>query len=157
MKSYITLIIILAAVIVLPQNRFKRGDHGPFKKLNQLEKVKLLEILDLDDATAVKFFNLKDQHQKNMMDLRDKSDEILDLIEETLDGNDSKKTSSLSKLVEDYEANELEMTKLRINYLNDVQALLSIEKYAKYLVFDRKFKDEVRDLIMGDRKTPHKP
>jgi len=125
--------------------------RGPERKINQLEKVKLMEVLDLDDATAVKFFGLKDEHQKTMMDLRDRSDEILDDIEETLSGDESKNRSSLNKLLQEFDANEEQMFRQRRDFLKEAENVLTPPKFARFIVFERKFRAEIRDLIMSDR------
>jgi hypothetical protein len=154
------IILVLLILIALPeamsQNRERRGPD-PHRKINQLEKVKLMEVLNLDDETAVKFFNMKDQHQTKMRGLRDESDEILDNIEETLSSEESKKSSSLTKMLERFKALELEMTSGRVSFLKEAELILSPEKYARYLVFERNFRAEIRELIMGDRKRRGNP
>jgi len=151
MKYFIVILsFILLTVDTLPQN-MRRGGMQSQKKINQLEKVKLLEVLELDDETAVKFFRLKDQHEEDMMSLRDKQDKILDIMEETLSEDESKKTSSLSKLITDYKKNEMEMTDERDRFHKEIWNVLQPEKYARFLVFERNFRQEVRNLIMGNR------
>jgi hypothetical protein len=146
----ISIIAIVFSVSVTAQNQ-GRGRMDPNRKINQLEKVKLMETLNLDDAVAVKFFNLKDQHHMNMTELRDNSDKILDIIEETLSEDGSKTNSSLNKLIEDFKINEADMNQERIRYLKEAESLLPAGEFAKLLVFERNFRAEVRSLIMGNK------
>ena len=67
MKKLFTLIIILAASIIFAQDRPQERDHRHFsKKFEELEKIKLLEILNLDEETAIKFFVRRNQNRKNI-------------------------------------------------------------------------------------------
>jgi hypothetical protein len=145
----INIFIIVLCITILPQQG--RGRMEGNKKILQLEKVKLLETLDLDDEKAVKFFNLRNQHQKNMTELRDKSDGILDIMQETLSGDGSTNNSSLNRLVEDFKSTEAEINRERERYLKEAESLLKADKFAKLLVFERNFRAEVRNLIMEHR------
>jgi hypothetical protein len=150
---FLGFLLLLFSFEALPQER--RG-HNPQKRIQQLEKIKLVETLELNDETAVKLFNIKDSHQKNMLQLREKSDEILDKIEETLLSGESTKTNTLNKLVQEFKFYEEEIYKSREKFLSDIESLLKPEKYAEYLVFERNFKTEIRDLIMGERMKRRK-
>jgi hypothetical protein len=145
---FVIIVIFLFTPFVSSQNRH-RGEGNPQRKIEQLEKVKLLEVLELDDDTAVRFFNLKNQHQRSMRNLRDQSDEILNSIEETLLKSDSK--ISLDRVLDDYLKNENAINTLRQNFLKEAESLLNKEQFAKYLVFERNFRAEIRDLMMGNR------
>jgi hypothetical protein len=151
---FINIFIIVFSITALPQQG-RGGRIEGNKKIMQLEKVKLLETLDLDDDTAVKFINLRSQHQKNMTELRDKSDKILDIMQETLSGDGSTNNSSLKRLVEDFKSTEAEINSERGKYLKEAESLLPSDKFAKMLVFERNFRAEVRDLIMGHRMKRH--
>lgn len=150
--KYLTFILCIIAlnINIDAQNRH-RGGMQPQKRINQLEKVKLLEVLELDDEKAVKFFSLKDQHEKNMADLREKQDEILDDIEETLSADESKRNSSLNTLIADFDKSSFEMMDERNRFLKELRTFLPAEKFARFIVFERNFKAEIRDLIMGER------
>jgi hypothetical protein len=146
----VSIIMVLFATTILPQGQMRKK-MDPNRKINQLEKVKLMETLNLEDETAVKFFNLKDQHQRNMTELREKSDKILDILQETLSGGESTNNSSLNKLIEDFKKSEAELNLERRRYLKEAGALMPVEEFAKLLVFERNFRTEVRELIMGQR------
>jgi hypothetical protein len=150
MRILINLFIILFSISLAAQNQ-GRPKMDANKKIMQLEKVKLMETLELDDDISVKFFNLRTQHQKNMTELREKSDKILDIMQETLSEDGSTNKSSLNKLVEDFKVAEAEMNRERRRYLKEAETLLPADKFAKMLVFERNFRSEVRDLIMGQR------
>lgn len=157
MKYLATFVWLLILTInIIPQEEHM-GRMQPQKRLKQLEKVKLLEILDMDDETASKVLKLKDLHENNMSALREKQNGILDEIEETLADDGSKKVSSLNKLVGDFEKTEQDMFNERGRFHKEIQNLLPAEKFARFIVFERNFRAEIRDLIMGDRMRRRNP
>lgn len=150
MKIILTsILIVLVSISIFSQGG--RRQMEPHKKIKQLEKVKLMETLDLEDETAVKFFGIRDKHQQNMTELREKSDKILDIMQETLSSDESTNKSSLNRIIEDYKKIEAEMSSERQRYLKEAENLLPVDQYARLLVFERNFRTEVRDLIMGQR------
>lgn len=157
MKYFAVIVwVLIFSVNVIPQDEHM-GRMQPQKRLKQLEKVKLLEILDMDDETASRFFKLKDQHENNISLLRERQNKILDDVEETLSEDGSKKISSLNKLVSDFEKTEKEMFDERERFHQEIQNLLPAEKFARFIVFERNFRAEIRELIMGDRMRRRNP
>ncbi len=157
MKYFAVIVwVLIFSVNVIPQDEHM-GRMQPQKRIKQLEKVKLLEILDMDDETASRFFKLKDQHENNISLLRERQNKILDDVEETLSEDGSKKISSLNKLVSDFEKTEKEMFDERERFHQEIQNLLPAEKFARFIVFERNFRAEIRELIMGDRMRRRNP
>ena len=67
MKSLITLTLLLIFSMVSAQNRPDRQHHRKFSdRFEELEKLKLLEILDLDEETAIKFFSRRNEMKKKI-------------------------------------------------------------------------------------------
>ena len=48
------------------KGKFRNRGGDPLKKFEQLEKVKLIEYLDLDEATMLKLFSRRSDHKKMM-------------------------------------------------------------------------------------------
>jgi hypothetical protein len=69
MKTKIVILFILIAGTVFSQG-FRKHQFGPKERMEQLEKIKLLEVLDLDEETSVRFFarrnEFKEEHHKVM-------------------------------------------------------------------------------------------
>ncbi len=69
------------------RGKFRNRGGDPMKKLEQLEKVKLIETLNLEEETMLKLFSRRADHQKVMEDRNHKADLILDEMEELIDEN----------------------------------------------------------------------
>ncbi len=121
-------------------------------KLHQLEKIKLIEALNLDEDTSVKFFARRNEMQKQIETLEDKSDDILKKLESTLDVNDKNNEAVQRQLINELGniKDKIESTKKQfINSLNDI---LSTDKIVRYIVFEQKFRDEIRKIIFDKRR-----
>ena len=132
-------VVLLATVLAFPQRRMER-----MKRLEQLEQVKLMEVLELNEETTLKFFRKrKEFHEKRIMSVS-RLDSLYKVIEDALNKN----SKDLSKILDEYTKEEKNMHSLRNDYLSALKKMLSPEQYAKVILFDRRFRDEIRGLMM---------
>src|SRR5690606_24597403 len=99
-KLFLILFILLIAVSTQYAQESRGGKHDPKGRLAELEKIKLLEALDMDEETTLKFFSRRNAHKDKMDELFDrmqnKSDQISELIKEDAD------KQQLTKAVNEY-------------------------------------------------------
>jgi hypothetical protein len=138
---------ILAASITLnaaPSNS-QRLQQGGKKQIEQLKKLKLIEALNLDDATAQKFFVRYNTEQKKVDEARKALDDAMnDLEKAKSSGNGDKiklstqQTLDRHKQVQDA-SNEM---------LRSIREVLNDKQYADFLVFEAKFQEQITPLDM---------
>ena len=58
-----------------------RDRKGPREKIEQLEKIKLIEALDMDEQTTLKFFARRNESRSRIDKLNDSLDTITDNLE----------------------------------------------------------------------------
>lgn len=149
MKSTILLVILLIPVTYFAQP-WTGGKHDKqLQKIEQLEKIRLIEILDLDEETSIKFFAKRKQFQQNIRNyheqLKVKIDDIEFLKFENL------KSDELKKLTDEILAIQKKIFEERMNFILGMREYLPENKILKYLVFERKFKEEI-DNITGPKR-----
>ena len=109
-----------------------------------MKKVKLLEVLQLSEAEAdkflVKYNSYESDIQKKMKAFEDKSREL----QQTL----STKSKDLDKISNEYIALKKELDNAVNQKLMDMKNYLTSEQYAKYLLFERNFQEELRKSVM---------
>lgn len=154
MKTIISLISLSLLLSVFGHSQtFENRKQKNRDKLEQLEKVKLIEALDLSEESAVRFFARRNDFKKELEELENKSIEVFGDLEKTLDSSDKSSEALQKKLINEY-ISLREKTELRkkvfINSLND---LLTVEQISKYIIFERKFRDEIRNLLFKRRKV----
>ena len=68
--------------------------------------------------------------------------------------NDPAKSAELEKKIEYIESLELKLLNNRVNFLSDIKKILSLEKVARYIIFERNFQRELQKTIRDFRKPP---
>jgi Spy/CpxP family protein refolding chaperone len=145
---------------VLPQDfGQEEGSHkrrAPMKKIEELEKIKLLDVLNLDEAASAKLFTRRNQDRTKIWDLEDKINNTLQNIESEIKKGKDKDVSKIQKLNEDYCNLSMDVEKEKLSFLRSLSDILTPEQIGKYIVFERKFREEIRNLLMKERSKHNK-
>ena len=110
-------------------------------------KWKLTEYLDLNEKQAEKFFPKMNKHEKNMKEINNK----IKLLKENLENQINLQLSNSSYMTNNKnnieELRKLEKKKIDINadYMLSLQTVLEPNQLSKLLIFDKKFKKELRE------------
>lgn len=151
-RFYLFLIMsVFLSQNILGQN-FGRGNHFGFEKQNrikELEKLKLIETLNMDEETSIRFFARRNEHMRNQRELNEKKENLLRSMENIFDdqSDDEKKELIKTKIKEILDL-ENEMASERATFLNSLAEILTAEQIAKMLAFELKFRDEIRNLLI---------
>lgn len=154
MKNVI-IILLFAALIsqqISAQEREGRyGDRKRLKMVEQLEKTKLIEILDMDENTSVRFFARRNEHQQKMRDIFEEREKIINELKNSID-NDNVKDSYYKDQVTKMLELENKMSSERENFYKSLSSILSPRQIAKYAVFEFMFRRELTHSLMKERK-----
>lgn len=133
------------------QNRFRNQGmgKGPRAKIEALEKVKLIEELNMNEDASIKFFARRNEHMDKMHAFENEADDILDKLEKAL--NDSQNDQVLNKLIADFHSVQTKTVDEKGLFIKSLSNILSPKQVAKFIVFDRKFKEEIRDILIKAR------
>jgi hypothetical protein len=133
------------------RGKFRNRGGDPMKKLEQLEKVKLIETLNLKEEIMLKLFSRRADHQKMMEERNKKADDILDEMEELIDDNkDGSKNVEITAKIAEFTQFMEQSHKLQQQFITSLSDILDPESHAKYIVFERNFRREIRDLLKKD-------
>lgn len=125
--------------------------HGAMKKIRELEKVKLIEALNMNEETTLKFFARRNEHQKDLRDLEDKLDNTLDDLNNELKNSAGANESKIRKLTDDYLSLTNDIHKAKNDFLISLKDILTTDQTARLIVFDRNFREEMREILMKER------
>jgi hypothetical protein len=117
------------------------------KKIEELERVKLIETLKLDEETSIRFFSRRSDHKNKIYDLKHKAETRIRQMEDEVRKNNSD-MNKLNTLIREYFEIEKSIEYEKEKFLNSISDLLSVEQQAKLLVFEKKFKDEIKEILM---------
>jgi len=108
----------------------------------------------MNEETTLRFFARKSEHQEQQDEIQDKIREKIDNLEVIFKSGRVATVDELKKNINEINALHSELEKNRIDFINSLSDVLSYEQIAKLLIFERSFRDEIRRLIIKDRKPP---
>jgi hypothetical protein len=121
-------------------------------KIAQLEKIKLMEILELDEETSIKFFMRFKEHREKMRENMDKIDLLIDDMRTKIeDGVIDKNEILYKKLNEEFISLDNSGKKIRTDFIQSLTDLLTPIQITKLLIFERTFRNEMQDLLIKQK------
>jgi len=144
--------IFLFSLIFLSAGFCQRRDYPPDagqarrpERLEKFRKMRLIEVLQLKEDDAVRFFAKQSAHEDKQRDLMKERNNALDEIETTVkDKHDDKKLDELTGRILDLDRLIFEE---RQRYQNELKGFLTPEQFAKFLAFERNFGRQVRSAL----------
>lgn len=150
MKYFIVIIIIFFSTISLYPQKFKNT------KLQEREKQRIINLLELDDETSKKFFNQRDLHRQKMIQFNNEFDVVSDKLDSLLKA--FAKDNEIKKYINQYNQIDKKILNERDNFYKFMNSTLNPKQVAKYLLFERKFRKGVKEALRKERKEdrPHR-
>jgi len=163
MKHFFIFSIVLLAVFSFAnyaqenQTDEDEGQTRPrLKKIEQLEKAKLIEILNLDDETAIKFFVRKKEHRKNEHNLFEQRESLAKKIEKKFKDNTSQSSKDYKEQLNELLSFDQKIVDEKKNYFNSLNDILTPEQILKLAVFENRFMREIHDILAGRKHDKQK-
>lgn len=156
MKKIFLLLFLFSILLstLFSQERMRQGkDQRPLQRIEQWEKIKLIDALNLNEDTAIRFFARRHENQKKMKEILDQRDDAIKSIEDEI-RNGNQNDASYKDKVNALLSLENNISKERENFLRSLSDLLSPMQIAKLVVFESRFRKEVRETLMGKGRPP---
>lgn len=136
-----------------PNEPPEMGGPKAKEKIQQFKKIRLLEILNLDEAAADKFITKYSASEKRLSDKKKELDkevkELQEILKKDVKSDIAPRTAKIVRLQE-------ELAKEAIESVKSMQSVLSEAAYAKYVVFEAKFKEDFQKMIFKRMKERDK-
>lgn len=145
----ISLLLIIFSVMIYSQPERRKDAR---EKIEALEKIKLLEALDMDEETALKFFARRNEHQDKIKALIDELDSQLEEIESRLSSTDEDNDPGLKKMIDNYFVTHQKINDERKRFFYSLTDILTYKQLARLTLFERRFREEIRDVLFHKRK-----
>lgn len=150
---FIITVLIIPAVLFAQKTIYEKNHPGPPReKLEQLERLKLLETLDLDEETSVRFFTRRSEHKDEIHSIIERKEKLVEEMENALDKDISPEEYNYREKINELINLEKEILKSRENFINSLNDILSEEQIAEVLVFESRFIKEIRGTLIRMRK-----
>jgi hypothetical protein len=142
--------ILVSSLIYAQPNQGKNPRN--MDKIAQLEKIKLMEILALDEETSIKFFVRLKEHREKMRENVEQLDQLIREMRDRIEEGSVEKDDRLyKKFNDDFISIENNGKKNRTDFIKSLTDLLTPLQISKFLVFERAFRHEMQDLLMKPR------
>ena len=153
MKAIISILVIgLLFSINLLAQKGKWQDEELRAKFEELEKIKLIETLQMDEETTLRFFARQSEHKTQQEQIQDKMKTLTDNLEDLLKSDEDISPDEFKSKINEINNLQLQLEKNRIEFINSLSDILSYEQIAELIIFEKKFRNEVRKMIMRDRR-----
>ena len=120
-------------------------------KVNQLEKIKLIEVLEMDEETTLRFFSRRSVHQTKVNELIEHTDEIITQMEDIFKAGKVYTEAELKSLIEEANAIHNQIVQSKSDFINSLDDILTTEQIAKLIIFERRFKNELKRAMFKRR------
>ena len=152
MKSRIIFFFLLIFSVSVFSQPMMKHQRGPKERLEELEKIKLLETLQLDEETAGRFLVRHKEFRDNQRELMDQRDAILLEMETALQKGKDVSEYDYNKSILNLSEMERRLGDQREEFLTSLSDILTSEHIAKLVVFESKFRQELREALRMRRK-----
>ncbi|MEJ2067748.1 MAG: hypothetical protein P8Y09_07340 [Deltaproteobacteria bacterium] len=128
------------------------------KRIELIWMWKLTEELDLTKEEGAKLFPLLSTYEEKKWALREENRRIVRTLKQMID--DGAPEGDLKRTIRSLEDNERARNKVEEEGFSEIAKILSVEKQAKYIVFQEYFRHEIHNLIKKARheeRGPTKP
>ena len=146
MKYIIIFLTILFSISIVAQNQSGRKRGKFHKKFIELEKIKLLESLDLDEETSAKFITRRNKSRDIQREKIDKIKKAYLELESAIEDQESE--SKLLELITKINTMETNLFNEKNSFIQSLADILNTEQIAKVVIFEQKFKRDIRDLLL---------
>lgn len=112
------------------------------ERIEKYKKMRLIEVLELNEEEAVRFTAKYNEHHKNMRGILGARMKLVDELEELL--RQKAPESEYKKYIDELFAVDQKMFNERQRFHADIRAMLTPPQTARFLAFDRNFNRELR-------------
>ena len=157
----VLLVVVLAGLSppAFSQRRMEgRNPPERMERLQQFKKLRLMEVLNLNEEESVRFFARYNKFEEQLRDLDQERNVIVDDLEKLVKQGDQ--GEAFQKDFDELLALGQKVADARIAFYNEVRGLLSPQQVAKFLVFERNFNRDLRDIIQDvqrERRREFRP
>lgn len=151
-KLFLSLLVILLMTSFSYPQKMRDKLRQNKGKLEQLEKVKLIEALNLNEDVAVRFFSRRNESRNEIESLEDKADELIVEIENTFNTNDKNLETKQKQLISEFLKTKDIIDQKRNQFIKSLDDILTTEQIAKLIVFEKKFREEIRNVLLDKKR-----
>ncbi|MBN1301683.1 MAG: hypothetical protein JW995_10755 [Melioribacteraceae bacterium] len=137
--------------VLVAQGRNNQGHPKLMQnRLQELEKIKIIETLSLDEESSIRFFSRRSEYLSQQKLIFDKRSQIMDEIQELLEKDTA--DSSIFKLkVNELLSMDKKLVSNKEEFFNNIKDILTDVEIAKLIVVEHLFRSEIQNELRKKR------
>lgn len=146
------LILALSTVAMLSPAGAQQDDPqgspmlGPgAQRVEQLKKVRMMEVLKLDEETSIRFFSRYNKYQDELREIQRSREAIYRTLESLR--RSGANDSDFEKALQELRAVDGRWLEARDTYWKELRGILSVKQFANYVLFEFNFNRYLRELM----------
>ncbi len=152
------MVILLGALIALggfqksyaqpEEQEPPRGEQqfrNPGERLEQFKKLRLIEVLNLNEEGSVRFFARYNKFQEDQRQIQQERMQVVKELGKLV--HDGAKEQDYQPLFDKVFATDQKLLEAKSRFFNDLKDVLTTEQMAKYIVFEQNFARDVREIM----------
>ena len=121
-------------------------------KLAELEKIKLIETLQMDEETTLRFFSRRSEHMRGQKNLMDSRKELLKELEKKIQNEEIISADDYDTYFDKLTHSAKQMLTNKLEFYGSLSDILTSEQIAKLVVFEFSFMREIRKIMRKERR-----
>lgn len=146
------LILVLGTAVMLSPAWTQQDDPqgspmlGPgAQRVEQLKKVRMMEVLKLDEETSIRFFSRYNKYQDELREIQRNREAIYRTMESLRRSGAS--DSDFEKALQELREVDGRWLEARDKYWKELRGILSVKQFANYVLFEFNFNRYLRELM----------
>jgi translation initiation factor 2 beta subunit (eIF-2beta)/eIF-5 len=120
--------------------------RGPAsERIEQFKKVRLMEVLKMDEETSIRFFARYDKYAETLHAIQKDHNTLIDQLHKLTKSNAN--NSDIEQALKDIGMSEEKIAETRSKFLEELKGVISIKQVAEYVVFERDFNKNLREIM----------
>jgi Skp family chaperone for outer membrane proteins len=120
--------------------------RGPAaERIEQFKKVRLMEALKMDDETSIRFFARYNKYVESLHAIQKDHNALVDQLQK-LTKSDAN-NSDIEQAIKDIGMSEEKIAETRSKFLVELRDVISIKQIAEYVIFERNFNRNLREIM----------
>ncbi|HED07377.1 MAG TPA: hypothetical protein ENI57_04610 [Ignavibacteria bacterium] len=152
MKTTILFLILLILPATYSQDMMKMH-KGRINKLEQLERLKLIDVLNLNEETTLRYFARQKKFRNQMEEYKKEGKKLLKKMRYLIKNGDKK--NELKSATDNYLVLGENIANKKTEFIKSLSDILTEKQIAKLLVFEMKFKEDIRGLLFKRMEKMH--
>jgi len=120
--------------------------RGPAaERIAQFKKVRLMEVLKFDEETSIRFFVRYTKYEESLHAIQKDHNALIDRLQEIVQSHGT--NSEIEQAIKEIGLSEGKIAETRSNFLEELKDIISVKQVAQYVVFERNFNKNLRDIM----------